>query len=166
MALASMPRHGCGFYKFGKRLENSLYLARMLQSIPRVSPFSLIADNLGKPQSAQDVARARYAPTDRLCYLTGAQVFTVGEQGDDGKRRRVTEQTTEPGLAIGYLFHGSDAYHVFAIAKTLNLPEWLTASGGVGIAWDCVGRCAGVRITRHSEGVQAVALGSADSLSD
>jgi len=30
----------------------------------------------------------------------------------------VAEQTTQPRLPIGYLFHGSDAYHVFAIAKT------------------------------------------------
>jgi hypothetical protein len=45
-------------------------------------------------------------------------VFTLGEQGDDGKRHRVTEKTTESRLPIGYLFHGSDAYHVFGIAKT------------------------------------------------
>ena len=63
------------------------------------------------------------------------------------------------------LVDGSDAYHVFAIAKTRNLPEWLTASGGVGIASDCVDRAQVSAITRHSEGVQAVALGPADSLS-
>ena len=93
---ATTALNGCDLYKPGKRLKNFPDLAWMLQSITRVAPFSLIADHLGKPQRAQDIARARYAPADSLCYLTGAQVFTVGKQCDHGKRHRVTEQTTQP----------------------------------------------------------------------
>lgn len=57
---------------------------------------------------------------------------------------------------------GSDAHHhVFAIAK-----RGITASGGVGTAMGVASNAAQVSaITRHSEGVQALALGSADSLS-
>jgi hypothetical protein len=90
----STARHRCRFYKPGKRFENSPYLARMLQSITRVSPVGLISHYLSKPQRAQDIARARHAPADSLRDLTGGQVFTIGQQANHGKGDRVPEQTT------------------------------------------------------------------------
>jgi hypothetical protein len=47
-----------------------------------------------QPQRAQDIARARYAPTDSSCDFTEAQVFTAGQQSDHGKGHWVAEQPT------------------------------------------------------------------------
>ena len=65
----------------------------MLQSVSRVSPFGLIPHYLGKPQRAQNIAGARHAPADSSRDLPGAQVLTVGQQGDDAEGHRIAEET-------------------------------------------------------------------------
>src|SRR4030095_6757416 len=110
--------HGCGFYKSGERVENSPYLARVFESISGVSSFRLISHHLCEPQCAKNIAGARSAATDSPCDLTGAHLFTIRQQGDHGEGNGVAEKTAQPRLPIAHFFHGSDAYHVFAIAKT------------------------------------------------
>jgi hypothetical protein len=88
-----MARHRCCFYKTGKRLENSPFFARMLQSITRVSPFGLIADHLGKPQGAQNIAGARHAPADSSRDLPVLRSLPLAQYGDHGKGHRVAEET-------------------------------------------------------------------------
>jgi hypothetical protein len=46
---------------------------------------------------------------------------TIGTALSHAEGHWVAEQGTQPRLSIGYLFHRSDAYHVFAIAKTWGL---------------------------------------------
>jgi hypothetical protein len=53
--------------------------------------------------------------------LARAHVFVFRQQRDHGEGNGIAEQTTQPRLSITHLFHGSDTYHVFAIAKTWQM---------------------------------------------
>jgi hypothetical protein len=110
--------HGRGLYKSGERVENSLHLARVFESVSGVSSLGLIAHDFGKSQRSKNIAGARYAATDGSCNLTGAHRFTFRQQGDHGEGNGIAKETAQPRLPVAHFFHGSDAYHVFAIAKT------------------------------------------------
>jgi hypothetical protein len=44
--------------------------------------------------------------------------FIIRQQGNHGEGNGVSEKAAQPWLPIAYFFHGRNAYHVFAIAKT------------------------------------------------
>ena len=121
--------HGRGFYKSGERVKNSVYLAQVFEPVASMPSFGLVAHQLRQPQRAKYIARARYAPADGFRDLAGAQFFVFREQGNDSEGNRVAEKTAQPRLSIAHLFHGSDPYHVFAIAKT-----WQRSARGRTIA--------------------------------
>ncbi len=110
--------HGRSLYKSGERVENSAHLARVFKSVSGVSSFGLISHQLCKPQCSKNIASARYAATHSSGDLAGAHLFTFRQQGDHRKGNGVAKETAQPRLPVAHLFHGSDAYHVFAIAKT------------------------------------------------
>jgi hypothetical protein len=111
------PVHGSSFYESGERVENSAHLARVFESISGVSPFGLIAHQLRKPQCAKNIAGAVRCGQS-LLRLTGAHLFAINQQGNDGEGNGISQKSAQPRLPIAYFFHGRNPYHVFAIAKT------------------------------------------------
>jgi hypothetical protein len=89
------PVHGCGFYESGERIENSSHLAWVLEPISGVLSLGLIAYQLCKPQGAQNIAGARHAAADRSCDLTGAHLFTIGQQRNHGEGNRISQKTAQ-----------------------------------------------------------------------
>ena len=109
---------GGGLHKSRKRVENPLDLARMFESVSGVPSFRLVTHQLCQSQRAENIAGSRDAAADGFRNFAGAQLFSIHQQGNHGKGDRIAEEPAQPRLPVGQFFHGSDAYHVFAIAKT------------------------------------------------
>jgi hypothetical protein len=85
----STARKRCDFYKALQCLDNP---PRILQSITRVSRSVSQRTTAASFNAPEDIAGARYAFGDRVRYRAGAQVFTVGEQSDEGNSSRLTSR--------------------------------------------------------------------------
>ena len=101
-------------YEAGERIEDLSHFARVLEPVAAMASFGLVAHQFGQSQRPENIACSRHAPADRLGDLAGGHVLSFNH----GKRHGIAENPAQPRLPVAHLFHGSDAYHVFAIAKT------------------------------------------------
>jgi hypothetical protein len=101
-----------------KGVENPPDVARMFESVSGMPSFRLVTHQLCQSQRAENIAGPRDAAADGLGNFPGAHLFSIHQQGNHGKGDRIAEEPAQPRLPVGQFFHGSDAYHVFAIAKT------------------------------------------------
>jgi hypothetical protein len=110
--------HSGGLHKSGKRIENPAYLARVLESVSGLRSYGLISHHLGEPQRPKNVAGSRHASANGASDLARAHLFALRQPTDDGEGGGIAEQPAQPRLPVVDLFHRTEVYHVFAIAKT------------------------------------------------
>ena len=88
-----------GLHKPRKGVENPPDLARMFESVSGVPSFRLVTHQLCQSQCSENIAGPRDAAADGFRNFAGAHLFSVRQQGNNGKRNGIAEKPAPSRLS-------------------------------------------------------------------